>query len=381
MGGRVVRIVTRLNRGGPLRQLTALVPALAARGWTGPVVCGLPAAFETDGADDLRAGGARILRVKALRRGLDVARDARALRAVLGVLRHERPDLVHTHTGKAGALGRIAARIAGVPCVHTYHGHHFAAPWPRDVLAVRAERRLGRLTAAGIALTPRQRRDVVETYRVLPASRVELIPPGFDVQGWRTRAANGPAPWTPDGRVTFLWSGRFVPVKRPDLCVEAARASSGSWRLVMVGGGPLLRPTRRDVESAGLAQRIRLPGEVEDVAPWIAAADGLVLSSDSEGSPLAVLEAKALGRPAVATAVGGVPDLVEHLHDGLWVPPGDAPALAAALDRLAADPALLRRLGRQAADDVEGRYGADRLARDTADLYARMPRSRYHRRR
>ena len=200
MPGRVLRIVTRLNHGGPLRQLCALVPTLAARGWDGPVLAGRCPRHEPDGTERLRAAGAEVVRVGGLARGLDPAADARALRAILAAIRHHRPDVVHTHMAKAGALGRLAARVAGVPAVHTFHGHHLEAPWPRDVLARRAERALARHTAAAICLTPRQRRDLVETHRVLAASQVHVVGPGLDVDALLAAAQGGGSPSAARGR-------------------------------------------------------------------------------------------------------------------------------------------------------------------------------------
>ena len=377
----MVRILTRLNRGGPLRQVTALVPGLAARGWTGPVVAGTTGRTEQDGGGALRQAGARIVTVPSLQRGLDTGRDARALRALLAILRREQPDLVHTHMGKAGALGRVAAALLKIPSVHTFHGHHFFAPWPYSALAVEAERRLGRLTSRGVVLTERQRHDVVRVHRILPAERVEVIPPGLDIDPYRRRAAAArprelPVAWTGGGQPLFLWAGRFVEVKRPDVLVEAVARSRAAFRVVMLGDGPRRSAIREEVRARGLEGRILLPGEVTDTAPWMAAADAVVLSSASEGAPIVLLEAKALGRPAVTTSVGGVCDLVEHLGDGLWVPPDDAPALAGQLDRLALDGELRRRLGESARRGVEARFGADRLAADTAALYARVLASR-----
>lgn len=375
---RVLRVVTRLNRGGPLRQLEALVPRLPERGWDGPVVAGMVEGHEADGTEDLVAAGAEVLRVPALRRDLDPVADAKALAALVHHIRAFEPDLVHTHLGKAGLLGRLAARFCRVPAVvHTYHGHHFQAGWPGGRLARHVEGLLGLITTRVIALTPRQRRDLVETYRVLPRDKVATIAPGVDVGRVRRRCEEADvgrlrARLLAGGDALFVWAGRFVGVKDPYLLVEAMRRTEPSVRLVMLGGGPLRGRVRDRIAAASLANRVLAPGAVADVAPWIAAADAVVLSSRSEGASVLVLEAKALGRPAVVPAVGGLPDVVDHGTDGLWVPPGDADALAEAMTRLAGDAALLGRLGEGAARDVEARYGADRLARETAALYDRL---------
>ncbi len=378
-GGRVLRIVTRLNRGGPLRQLQALVPRLARLGWSGPVLAGTVESYEPDGTADLEAVGVRVERVPALRREIHPSRDGKAWKAIRRWIRETNPDVVHTHLGKAGLLGRLAAAWCAVPAVHTYHGHHFQARWPWGGMARSLERSLGLWTRAGVALTPRQRRDLVEIYRVLPRANVAVIAPGIDVDDVQRRAdavdaARLRARTCAEGEVLLVWAGRFVAVKDPLLLVEALRRAPPSVRLVMLGGGPLRARVRDRLAAASLESRVLLPGPVADVAPWIAAADAVVLSSRSEGASIVVLEAKALEKPAIVPTVGGLPDIVDHGKDGLWVPPGDADALAAAMARLAGDPALARDLGRAAGLDVERRYGADRLARETAALYERVVR-------
>lgn len=373
-GGRVLRIVTRLNRGGPLRQLEGLVPRLAARDWGGPVLAGSVGSAEVDATHELEDRGVDVHRIPPLRREADPVADVKALTRIVRAIREHAPDVVHTHLGKAGVLGRLAAAWCRVPVIHTYHGHHFQAGWPGEGLARSAERSLGLLTTRAIALTERQRRDLVETHRVLAARKVVTIAPGLDVQDVRARSEA-----TDVGRLRsrllggdgalFLWAGRFVGVKDPYLLVEAARRAPEGIRLVMLGGGPLRSRVRDRIAAAGIEGRVFAPGAVSDVAPWIAASDAVVLSSRAEGASVFVLEAKALARAAIVPTVGGLPDVVDHGRDGLWVPPADPDALAAAMARLARDLPLAHRLGRTAASDVEARFGADRLADDTAALY------------
>jgi glycosyltransferase involved in cell wall biosynthesis len=237
-----------------------------------------------------------------------------------------------------------------------------------------SERLLGRMTDAVIALAPRQARDLVDVHRVLPADRVRVISPGMDLRGFRRRAqmALTKQPLGPGGVPRFLWTGRYVPVKDPRLLVEAVAHASVPFHLTMLGRGPLLDSVRATVRAHGLEGRISCPGPVSDVAPWLHAADALVLCSRSEGTPLSVIEAMALGKPVVVTTVGGLPDMIEHEGTGLWVPPRDPLALAAALDRLAAEPELRLRLGQAGRAEVDRRFGAERLARDTAALYEQV---------
>lgn len=366
MTGRVLRVITRLNRGGPLRQLTALVPALAALGWRGPVFTGRCTRSETDGTDALVAAGADVRTLDGMGREPDPVADLRALVALVRAVRRERPDVLHSHTAKAGALARIAGRLTGVPTVHTFHGHHLRAPGAAGGLARRLERLLARSTAGAVALTPRQAGDLVERYRVLPRDRVTVVPPALD-RAALLRAAAVPAQ-AATGRPRFLWAGRFVAVKQPLELVEAVASSSRAFELVMLGSGPLRRRVLARVRELGLRGVVRVPGTVPEVAPWLASSDLVVLTSSSEGAPLLVLEAQALGVGALVTTVGGIPDLVEHRESGWWVPPDDTRAWATALDRLAADPALLRQLGRGARAAGE-RLDPASAARLTAELY------------
>jgi glycosyltransferase involved in cell wall biosynthesis len=359
--------VTRLNRGGPLRQLEALVPGLERLGWSGPVLAGRVEPHEPDGAGDLARAGARVVRISSLARGIDPGADARALREILRHVRRVRPDVVHTHMGKAGALGRVAARLAGVPAVHTFHGHHLGAPGAAGRAARLAERALGRLTACAVCLSERQRADLVERHRVLPAEKVRVVGPGIDVHRY-VESARAALPQR-DGRPLLLWVGRFVAVKDPRLLVDALAASTTRPRVVMLGSGPLHDDVIRRARDLGLAGALECPGPVEGTGPWMASADALVLTSRSEGTPIAILEAQVLGKTVVATSVGGVPDLVRDGVDGLLVPPGDVLAMGAAIDRVASDAALRERLGAAAATRSRALYDGARLCRETAELY------------
>lgn len=371
MPGRVLRIVTRLNRGGPLRQLCALMPGLSALGWEGPIAVGAVAGSESDGGRDLEQAGVALLRVPTLGRSLNPARDARALKALLAIIRRVRPDVIHTHMAKAGALGRMAARISRVPCVHTLHGHHFDLDLLRGCTARWTERRLARWTARIICLTPRQARDVTHVHAVAPSQRVRVVAPGLDLDALE-RAARVPLPMharPSAGEVRFVWTGRFVAVKDPHLLLAAAGRARVPWTLWMLGDGPLRASVRETIARRGLGARLRAPGAVAEVAPFVQQSAGLVLASRSEGASLSAIEAMALGRPVVTSTVGGMPDLLTHEAEGLWVAPADPLGLAQALDRLAGDAALRARLGAAGKLRAQARHGAALLAGATAAVY------------
>lgn len=364
VGGRVVRIITRLNQGGPVRQLAALVPGLAARGWTGPVLHGALPADELDASHELSAQGAELVRLRWLERGLRPSRDVRAFRELRQRLHALRPDVVHTHLGKAGALGRLAARALGVPCVHTWHGHHFDRPGWRGPLAVQAERQLGRGTGIAVVQSRRQFDDLTRRHRVQDCTRVALIEPGCDIAALGAPLSRRRS--TSEVRVLFL--GRFVRVKRLDRLIAALARMKRRAVLRLVGGGPLEPELRRQIAQLGLADRVELLPGTDDVRAHYAWADVAALASESEGTPLFLIEAMALGLPVVAPAVGGVPDLVSQRDYGHLVPPGDVDLLAAALDRCRSG----ERLSPESVAQVRERFGASRHAEETAALYASL---------
>lgn len=377
---RVVRIITRLNRGGPLRQLAALVPGLAREGITGPVWTGAPADGEEDAAADLRALGVEVEVVPGLGRGVAPLGDARAWRWMRRRLALLRPDVVHTHLGKAGALGRSAALSARVPVVvHTLHGHHLDLGGGLAFGTCWAERALATTTTAIVVLSPRQKADLAR-HRVARDARVVVIGPGLDVAALRRNADPVAADalrrsLSPDARPVALWLGRFVAAKDPlGLVAAAAWLPPEAGRVVMAGDGPMRSAVARTVRKRGLGDRVRLPGAVADAATWIAASDVVVLPSRSEGTPLSLIEAMALGRPVVATAVGGVPDVVDDGRTGVLVPPGQPQAFAWSLASLLADPDRKARLAAAASAEVEARFGAARLVAETAALYRSLSR-------
>ena len=372
---RVVRIVTRLNRGGPSRQIEALAPRLPARGWSGPVLAGWPEPGEGDAFEDLAALGVAVERVPSLRRGLSPRRDARALRELLALLEREAPDVVHTHQGKAGALGRRAARRLGIPAVHTFHGHHFSAPGWRGWLARRVERQLARSTNAIVALSARQADDLHRALGPRHASRIVVIAPALDADAFESAARASPVPTPAAGRARILFLGRLVPVKRVDRLIEALallRARGRDAELQLAGDGPLRAELEALATQRGVREHVQVLGTLERPQPYVLAADVVALSSSSEGTPLALLEAMACGRPVVAPDVGGIADLVEDGAQGLVVAEPTPAALAAALEEVLADPDRARAMGAAGARRVREHFGPERLADETAALYDRL---------
>ena len=370
---RVLRIITRLNVGGPSTHVLIADRGLRDRGWETLLVHG---ALEPDEVQvSLEGIDLPMRQLRTLVRPISPLNDARAAASLVRIIRAYRPHIIHTHLSKAGLLGRSAAIFSSRAArIHTFHGTVFSGYFgaPMSGTIQRAERILGARSDRILALSERQRDELLE-YRIAPASRIQIVPLGLDLDRFRggdaraARAALGIEP----GTVAVVAMCRLVPVKRIDRLLRAmavAMTSVPGLRLYVVGDGAERAALERQAAALGIANRVTFAGWSADAPNWYAAADIVALTSDSEGTPLSLIEAATAGRAAVATDVGGVADVVVDGVTGIVVPREDEAALAAALVRLGADPALRARLGAAAPQRAVG-YAAERLVDDLDSLY------------
>jgi glycosyltransferase involved in cell wall biosynthesis len=377
---RVIRIITRLNVGGPSLHVTGLARGLDPQAFETTLVAGPPAGPENS-MEDLALGGPfRYVRVEGLRREIDPRTDAVVLARLVKLMIRLRPHVVHTHQSKAGALGRLAARIARAPAiVHTHHGlvfeNYFGPLKSRVVVAT--ERALARMSSKIIAISPAQRYDLVRRFGVAPASKVELIPLGLDLEpflktsgrGLEFRREFGIAESAPVVGIV----GRMAPVKNHVLFVRAAAlvaARVPEARFVIVGRGETEDLARSEGRRLGIESSVVFAGWRRDLERVYPAFDVGMLTSLSEGTPVSLIETLASGRPVVGTAVGGVADVVRDGVDGLLVGSGDAEGLAAAAVGLLSDPERAREMGAEGRPRVGRDYGLDRLIADVERLYS-----------
>lgn len=383
---KVVRIIARLNIGGPARHATILDAGLSRLGFHTLLVYGTPAAAEGSLENLVKERSLRSIWIPELGREISPWSDLVALVRLTRLLFREHPDVVHTHTAKAGALGRLAAaafnatRFRRHRClvVHTFHGHvlngYFGGV---GNAALRfAERALARVTDWIITISTRQQEDITRRFRVAPANKTVIIPLGLDLtpllQLAKPDQDRGERFGFPREAFVFGYVGRFAAIKDLDTLPGAfARVaqSSPNARLMLVGDGELRHHLETVVSSLGIGDRVRFVGWQLDLVRVYSAFDALVLSSRNEGTPVAVIEAMAAGLPVVATAVGGVADVLDDGRCGLLVPPGDADALARAMTRLATDPVLRRELGCSGRRSVAARFRSERLVAEIARLY------------
>lgn len=377
---RVLRVITRLNVGGPAIQAVLLSARLDPERFESLLVAGTESAVEGNMIDLGRlAAPPSLRRLPTLGREISPLDDLRALGSLVGLMREYKPDIVHTHLAKAGTLGRLAARIAGVPVViHTYHGTVFSGYFGsfRSRLFLEIERLAARASTRLIAITAGQKREIVALGIGSEAQVVE-IPLGLElgpfVDAPSRAAAREVLGLSSDDAVVAIVA-RLVPIKDVGLFLRALARLSPRVTGIVVGDGEERASLEAEAAALGVATRCRFLGWRRDVRSVYAAADVVVLSSRNEGSPVSIIEAMAAGRAVVCTDVGGVPDVVTSGVTGILVPSGDAEALANAIDRLLADPAARERLGSEAQRAVYPRYDVGRLVTDITSLYSSLVR-------
>lgn len=386
---KVLRVIARLNVGGPALHVAYLTAGLAERGYETTLVAGTLARGEESMAAVSETRGVRIETLPALHREIGPLRDAQAILRLAQLIRQERPTILHTHTAKAGAVGRIAALLAGRArppiVVHTFHGHVLRGYFnPLTTLGFRTlERWLARVTTALVAVSPEVRDDLVKL-RVAPASKFTVIRLGIELDerteaGDDVRAETRRQLGVRQDAFIVGWVGRMTAVKRTDDVVRALRGlvdRGVDAYLCLVGDGPDRDHLERYAHELGVVKRCLFVGYQEDVARFYSAIDALLLPSANEGTPVSVIEALAARRPAVATRVGGTPDVIRDGVDGFLVEAGDADALSDRLAELAADPERRARMGAAGRERVLGRYAVERLVDDVDRLYRELLASR-----
>jgi glycosyltransferase involved in cell wall biosynthesis len=378
---RVLRVIARLNMGGPALHVAYLSAGLAERGYETTLVAGSLARGEGSMAYVAEGLGVEVVRLDALSREISPIRDALSILRLARLIREQRPRILHTHTAKAGTVGRLAALLAGDArpevVVHTFHGHVLRGYFgPLKSGAFRLlERLLARVTTRLIAVSPQVRDDLV-ALGVAPADKFSVVRLGIELAERLETAAEGADARARLGigaeRFVIGWVGRMTGVKRTDDVLESLRLlreRGVDAVLVLVGDGPDRDHVEQHASELGIVRHCLFLGYQEDVSAWYRAFDALILPSANEGTPVVAIEALAAGCPVVATGVGGVPDVVRDGVDGFLVPMGDTDALAERLARLAADPELRATMGAAGRESVPSRYAVERLVGDVDELY------------
>lgn len=370
--GRIAHVITESNLGGAQRNTLLSVQGLLAAGLDVELICGPGGPL----ADETRASGAVVHLVPELVRPVDPIRDVQALLVIHRLCRQRRYRIVHTHSVKAGLLGRAAAWWAGVPViVHTLHGTPFELR--RDLrtrIFLTLERLAARVTDRLVCVGEAFRQQVAG-WGIAPEAKLTTIYSGHDLGTLTPRRSVAEVrhalalqdAWPIVGSV-----GRLTEAKALHYLIEAVgglRETYPRIRLILVGDGPLRPALEAAAERVGCASAVAFLGERNDVPDLLSVFDVYAMSSRYEGVGRAMTEAMLYGLPVVATDVGGVSELVVDGQTGLVRPPHDPAALAAAIDQMASDRELAVRLGAAGREKARELMSADRMMTDLHRLY------------
>lgn len=392
MGGdvaprKVIHVITRLDWGGSAQNTLLTALGHDRTKFEPVVVAGRAGRWDAQGGDGateancrrLTQAGVRWVLLPTLTREINPLKDLATLWRLVALFRLERPAIVHTHTSKAGALGRLAAWLAGVPVVvHTPHGHVFYGHFGRVAsrLFLWIERGLARVATELIALTEAERDEHLVRHVGRP-EHFSVVPSGIDLNQFRA-AASGGTRVRPSGfdcpldAVVIGSVGWLTEVKGHRFLIEAfarLKPAHPNLHLVIVGSGGLRDAYLALADRTGIADALHLLGDRQDVPDCLAGMDLFVLPSLNEGMGRALIEAMAAALPVVASKVGGVPAIVEDRRTGLLVPAGDAGALASALEELVQKPAWAKELGAAASRSIGERFGSDAMVRAIESVY------------
>jgi glycosyltransferase involved in cell wall biosynthesis len=381
----VVRIISRLAFGGSTIQAISLTRWLEPRYRT-TLIRGIEGSREGDMHHLTRALGVQPVVVPSLRRELH-PRDVLAVRDVIRILRRDRPEVLHTHGAKAGAVGRLAALLAGrsrpAVIVHTFHGHVLEGYFSplRSAVFTWIERILARFSTRLIVVSAEVGRALIRM-KIAKPDRIEVVPLGFDLEPFvvsdekrqKLREALRAELAIPPDRSVVTFVGRVVPIKRVDrlLAVAQRLRDREDVHLLIVGDGDLRPQLESSAAAQALRDRVTWAGFRHDLVAIYCASDVVALTSDNEGTPVSLIEAQAAGVPVVTTDVGGARDVVEDRVSGRVLAPRNVAGMADAITEILRDRDLATRYAAAGRTHSLSQFTFARLVRDIDDLYTRL---------
>ena len=387
---RILRVIARLNIGGPAIQAVTLSDLLSKGRFRTRLVCGQVGAHEGDMSYLASSRQVDPVVLPSLGREISALDDLRSFSELRRIIGEFKPHLIHTHTAKAGTLGRLAGismnaqKIFGrkIRLVHTFHGHVFHSYFsPLKTWAfMKIERFLARFTDRIIVISATQEKDICQRYRIAHPRQVQVVPLGFDLSGFEKL---GPPPSQRIFSVGII--GRLTPVKNHRMLFEAVRTlkdqgKDHSFNFFVVGDGEFRETLTREAAALGIEKKVVFTGWQKEMPEVYGKLDAVVLTSLNEGTPVSLIEAMAGARPVMATDVGGVRDLMGEIdtatgegyklaRHGILVPSGDSQAMAKALFFAATQRTLTIEMAERARKHVLQTYSLERLVRDMTALY------------
>jgi glycosyltransferase involved in cell wall biosynthesis len=380
---RVLRLLSRMNVGGPSCHVIHLTEGLRKKGYDARLAVGLPSSAEGSRLKLAADAGVRPVVIPCLDRPVSTVPDIIAFRELVRIIRDFRPHIVHTHTTKVGILGRLAAVFCRVPIIlHTFHGHVFSGYFsdPVSLMIVGFERFLTRFTDRIITLTPGLKDDLLNRFRIKNQKRIEVIRLGLDLRknlntnryssGFKSKLG------IPENSFLMGIVARVVPVKNHTTLIRALsqlRMKFSNLHLAVVGGGEIEQDLKLLAKNLGVSDRVHFTGIIDNIEGVYSDLDLLVLSSHNEGTPVVLIEALASGCPVAATRVGGVPELLAEGRYGSFIRK-DLKGMVADLERQIV--AGRQELGSDLRQEIADSYVVEDLLNNMDRLYKQLLQKR-----
>ena len=368
---KVMRIIARMNVGGPAVQISGLLRHFDKNKFEQILVTGYCAEDESDyletSATDVSA-----TRIEGLGRSISLFGDLKALFKLVNLIRTFKPDIVHTHTAKAGVLGRIASILSGHKSIriHTFHGHllHGYFGKFKTLLVIYLERALALSTTKIFAVGSKVKDDLVNV-KIAPKDKFIVMPPGLELRDMPTRQEALKSLGLDPSKIYCSFIGRITQIKRPDRflsVVENSKKRNLNLHFIVAGAGDLLEETIANSKTRDLP--ITFLGWREDIETILSASDIVILTSDNEGMPLSLIQAGMAGKPVVTTNVGSVEEIVKDGVSG-YITDFNPDQLSNSLEKLSTDPDLRNSMGKAAVELTTTNFGVMRLVTDHQKIY------------
>ena len=382
---RILRIQSRICIGGPALNSILLSANVDPRKYETLLVGGRLERGERSMEPFAASRGVSIRMIQEMGRSLRWFDDLKALYALVRLIRSYRPHIVHTHTAKAGAIGRVAAWLCRVPIrIHTFHGHVFSGYFSPTVtrIYIWIERAFALISTRIIAISPAQKRDLTTRYRVVREGKCEIVRLGFELDAI-TRGEPGAFRssfgYSPRIRLIAILA-RLVPIKNHELLLRGIaswrrlvpEASPQEWRFLIIGDGETRERLESLTSELGIGEFVDFLGWQDDPARIYADIDLNVLVSLNEGTPVTLIEGLACGVPILTTDVGGIRDFADD--DCGWILPADTgpEALGEKLAEILSGPEGIAPLAEETSRRIRSAFHVDRLVGDMEGIYRRL---------
>jgi len=385
---KIVRIQSRICIGGPATHTTLLSSKLDKDKFDTVLVGGNIEKEEADFTELARNNGVKTVIIEEMGRKISLWNDIVSLIKLYKLIKQVKPTIVHTHTAKAGTIGRLAAFLASVPVIiHTFHGHTFYSYFSplKSKLFIFIERMLGCITDKIIVISQKQFQEICGQYRIAKADKFQIIPLGLelnkfldDTQKDKHRLEFRTIWGIPSGAILIGIIGRLVPIKNHVTFLEVAQqvlqmaSPNMKLRFMIVGDGELRTEIENYATKLGIYKYVTFTGWQTQMEAVYDSLDIVALTSLNEGTPLTLIEAMASGKPVITTNVGGIPDLVTDGYSGILVPPNSPDIFANRLIEILKNKAMRDMLSVNGRNVVIQKYHYSRLIRDMEDLYEQL---------